>query len=233
MPASEEQKSVRHPWWVLAGLAGGVGTGLGLRVWHPEAGPFLQAWIEPWGELFLRLLFLLVIPVLLTALPLGIASAGSLLKLGRTALIALIMALGLGASSVLVALLLVNITHPGKTMAVKVPRAEELALEGGTSWLAKAVDWIPGNPFGLLAGWLGWENAAQMMLAILGLAVAWGLVLLLLPESRGAGLKAAWERAFETCMVLIGGLIRWAPWAVFCLTCLSFFRTGPGLLGIS
>ena len=168
-------------------MAGGVSTGLGLRIWHPEAGPFLQAWIEPWGELFLRLLFLLVIPVLLTALPLGIASAGSLLKLGRTALIALVMALGLGASSVLVALLLVNITHPGKTMAVKVPPAEELALEGGTSWLAKAVDWIPGNPFGLLADWLGWANAAQMMLAILGLAVAWGLVLLLLPESRGGG----------------------------------------------
>jgi len=221
----------RSPWWVLAGLVAGVGTGLGLRVWHPEAGPFLQSWIEPWGELFLRLLFLLVIPVLLTALPLGIASAGSLLKLGRTALIALVMALGLGASSVLVALLLVNITHPGKTMAVKVPPAEELALEGGTSWLARAVDWIPGNPFGLLAGWLGWANAAQMMLAILALAVAWGLVLLLLPESRGGGLKAAWERAFETCMVLIGGLIRWAPWAVFSLTCLSFFRTGPGLLG--
>ena len=233
MPASDKNGSpkARSPWWVLAGLVAGVATGLGLRVWHPEAGPFLQAWIEPWGELFLRLLFLLVIPVLLTALPLGIASAGSLLKLGRTALIALVMALGLGASSVLVALLLVNITHPGKTMAVKVPLAEELCLEGGTSWLAKAVDWIPGNPFGLLAGWLGWENAAQMMLAILGLAVAWGLVLLLLPESRGAGLKAAWERAFETCMVLIGGLIRWAPWAVFCLTCLSFFRTGPGLLG--
>lgn len=212
-------------------MVGGVGTGLGLRVWHPEAGPFLQSWIEPWGELFLRLLFLLVIPVLLTALPLGIASAGSLLKLGRTALIALAMALGLGASSVLVALLLVNITHPGKTMAVQVPPAEELALEGGTSWLAKAVDWIPGNPFGLLAGWLGWANAAQMMLAILALAVVWGLVLLLLPESQGGGLKVAWERAFATCMVLIGGLIRGAPWAVFCLTCLSFFRTGPGLLG--
>jgi DAACS family dicarboxylate/amino acid:cation (Na+ or H+) symporter len=54
---------------------------------------------------------------------------------------------------------------------------------------------------------------------------------LLLPESWGGGLKAVWERAFETCMVLIGGLIRWAPWAVFCLTCLSFFRTGPELLG--
>jgi DAACS family dicarboxylate/amino acid:cation (Na+ or H+) symporter len=221
----------RSPWWVLAGLVAGVGTGLGLRIWYPGAGPFLQSWIEPWGQLFLRLLFLLVIPVLLTALPLGIASAGSLFKLGRTALIALAMAVALGVSSVLVALLLVNLTHPGKTMAVNVPPAEELALEGGTSWLAKAVDWIPGNPFGLLAGWLGWANAAQMMLAILGLAVVWGLVLLLLPESRAAGLKLGCERAFQACMVLIGGLIGWAPWAVFCLTCLSFFRTGPELLG--
>jgi DAACS family dicarboxylate/amino acid:cation (Na+ or H+) symporter len=32
-------------------------------------------------------------------------------------------------------------------------------------------------------------------------------------------------------MQLIGALIRWAPGAVFCLTCMSFFRTGPELLG--
>ncbi|MEY2852148.1 MAG: hypothetical protein RL549_847 [Verrucomicrobiota bacterium] len=216
---------------MLAGLGAGVGTGLALRIWHPAAGPFLQAWIEPWGQLFLRLLFLLVIPVLFTALPLGIASAGSLLKLGRTALIALVLALGLGAASVLVALVLVNVTHPGKMMAAKVPPAEELALQGDAGPLARAVDLIPGNPFGLLAGWMGWSSAATMMLAILGLAVAWGFVLLLLPEEKGGGLKAIWERAFEVCMQLVGSLIRWAPGAVFCLTCLSFFRTGPELLG--
>ena len=82
----------RSPWWVLAGLAGGMAAGLLLRAWFPDSGPWLQSWIEPWGELFLRILFLLVIPVLLTAMPLGIASAGSLLKLGRTALTAFLMA---------------------------------------------------------------------------------------------------------------------------------------------
>ena len=222
---------MRHPWWVLAGLVAGVGTGLGLRIWHPEVGPFLQAWVEPWGELFLRLLFLLVIPVLLTALPLGIASAGSLFKLGRTALTALALSLVLGASSVAVALVLVNVTHPGRTMVGKVPPAEEMALGESSSPLARAVDLIPGNPFGLMAGWLGWKSAARMMLAMLGLAVGLGFVLLLLPEGKGGGMRVGWERAFEICMQLIGGLIRWAPGAVFSLTCLSFFRTGPELLG--
>ncbi len=221
----------RSPWWVLAGLVAGVGTGLGLRAWQPNAGPFLQAWVEPWGELFLRLLFLLVIPVLLTALPLAIASAGSLLRLGRTALTAFALALLLGASSVLVALALVNLTHPGKSMAGKVPPAAEIAMGQGSGFLVQAVNLIPGNPFGLLAGWLGWESSAKMMLAILGLAVGLGLLMLLLPESRGGAMRQAWERTFEICMRLIGGLIRWAPGAVFCLTCLSFFRTGPELLG--
>jgi DAACS family dicarboxylate/amino acid:cation (Na+ or H+) symporter len=221
----------RSPWWVLGGLVAGVSTGLGLRIWHPEAGPFLQSWIEPWGELFLRLLFLLVIPVLLTALPLGIASAGSVLKLGRTALTAFALALLLGVASVGVALGLVNVTHPGRAMEGKVPPAAEAALEESSGWLARAVDLIPGNPFGLLAGWMGWGSAATMMLAILGLAIAWGLVLLLLPEGKGGWLKSTWERMFGVCMQLIGGLIRWAPAAVFSLTCLSFFRTGPELLG--
>ncbi len=231
-PAPEATGKKPHsPWWVLAGLAAGVATGLGLRIWKPGAGPFLQAWIEPWGELFLRLLFLLVIPVLLTALPLGIAAAGSVLKLGRTALTALLMALLLGGTSVLVALGMVNLLQPGRTMAPKIPPAMEQALGEGSSWLARAVQMIPGNPFGLLADLLGWNSSAQMMLAILGLAVVLGLVLLLIPEAKGAGLKGAWERAFEICMRLIGGLIRCAPWAVFCLTCLSFFRTGPQLLG--
>ena len=221
----------RHPWWVLAGLVGGVAAGLALRAWAPEAGPFLQSWIEPWGVLFLRILFLLVIPVLLTAMPLGIASAGSLLKLGRTALTAFLMALLLGSLSVLVALGIVNLLQPGKSVVVQHAPASEVALAEGTSVLARAVDALPGNPFALLAGGLGWSSPARLMLAILGLAVAWGFVLLFLPGARGESLRRLWERGFETCMRLVEGLIWAAPWAVFCLTCVSFFRTGTDLLG--
>ena len=219
------------PWWVLGGLVAGAGTGLVLRAGMPDAGPFLQAWIEPWGELFLRILFLLVIPVLLTALPLGIASAGSLLKLGRTALTALLLALLLGSASVGVALGLVNLLQPGRAVVVQNPPAKELVLPESAGLLARLVDWLPGNPFSLLAEGFGWESPARMMLTLLGLAVVWGFVLLLLPEGKGGKLKIMWERAFEFCMQLVGFLIRWAPGAVFCLTCVSFFRTGQELLG--
>jgi len=220
----------RSPWWVLAGLGGGIVAGLALRAWLPSAGPFLQAWIEPWGDLFLRILFLLVIPVLLTALPLGVASAGSLFHLGRTALISLAMTLLLSSLSVVVALGLVNAWKPGKAPAMQVPPPQELTLGEGAGPLAKVVSLIPDDPFGLLAGWFGFSSSAKMMLVLLGVAVGWGVVLMLSPKKISDPLQKGSDRVFVLCTRIIDGLIAWAPWAVFCLTCMSFFRTGPGLL---
>ena len=221
----------RSPWWVLAGLVAGVVTGLGLRAWAPGAAPFLQAWIEPWGDLFLRILFLLVIPVLLTALPLGVASAGSLFHLGRTALIALAMTLLLSSLSVVVALGLVNVWKPGKAPVEQAPISREMVLPDAAGPLASAVALIPDDPFGLLAGWLGCSSSAKMMLILLLVAVGWGVVLMLVPKNLSGPLQASSDKVFRLCTKVIDALIVWAPWAVFCLTCMSFFRTGPGLLG--
>ena len=220
----------RSPWWVLGGLVAGVVAGLSLRAGVPGAGSFLQAWIEPWGELFLRILFLLVIPVLLTALPLGVASAGSLFHLGRTALTALAMTLLLSSVSVVVALGLVNVWKPGKISITQATPSGELNLCGGSGFLAETVAKIPDDPFGLLAGWLGFTSSANMMLVLLGVAVAWGVVLMLLPHHFSNPLQTFSDRIFVLCTKMIDWLISWAPWAVFCLTCMSFFRTGPGLL---
>ena len=220
----------RSPWWVLAGLGGGIVAGLAFRAWLPAAGPFLQAWIEPWGDLFLRILFLLVIPVLLTALPLGVASAGSLFHLGRTALISLAMTLLLSSLSVVVALGLVNAWKPGKAPAMQVSPPQDLTLGEGAGPLAKVVSLIPDDPFGLLAGWFGFSSSAKMMLVLLGVAVGWGVVLMLSPKKISDPLQKGSDRVFVLCTKIIDGLIAWAPWAVFCLTCMSFFRTGPGLL---
>lgn len=221
----------RSPWWVLAGLVAGMVVGLGLREWFPGSGGFLQAWVQPWGDLFLRLLFLLVIPVLLTALPLGIASAGSLFQLGRTALVCLGMTLLLSSLSVGVALGLVNIWNPGKAAVPKQNWGQEVTLPGDAGPLMNLVSQIPDDPFGLVARWVGCPSAAQMLLIILGGAVSWGLILMLLPKAWGQPLQTLWEKIFAFCMKIIGGLIAWAPVAVFSLTCLSSFRTGPGLLG--
>jgi len=161
---------------------------------------------------------------------LGVASAGSLFHLGRTALISLAMTLLLSSLSVVVALGLVNAWKPGKAPAMQVPPPQDLTLGEGAGPLAKVVSLIPDDPFGLLAGWFGFSSSAKMMLVLLGVAVGWGVVLMLSPKKISDPLQKGSDRVFVLCTKIIDGLIAWAPWAVFCLTCMSFFRTGPGLL---
>jgi len=172
----------------------------------------------------------MVIPVLLTALPLGIAAAGSLFHLGRTALICLGMTLLLSSASVVVALGLVNLWDPGKAAVPHTDWGQGLELPENAGLLLRLVNRIPDDPFGLLASVVGSSSSAHVMLIILGVAVVWGLVLMLLPKPWGDPLHALWEKIFAICMRVIDALIRWAPAAVFSLTCLSSFRTGPGLL---
>ena len=64
---------------MLAGLVLGAALGAGAHVaFAPERLETFLAVTEPAGRLFLRLLFMLVIPLILSALPLGVAGLGTI-----------------------------------------------------------------------------------------------------------------------------------------------------------
>ena len=105
---------------ILAGLVAGILVGLLARglVWaRPELGTLIQ-WLadqicDPLGQVFLRLLFFVVVPLVFASLALGIVQLGRLGKLGplagRTfAMFALNMAIG-----VALGLLMMNVLKPG------------------------------------------------------------------------------------------------------------------------
>ena len=68
------------------GLAAGVSLGL-LAHWGAAGTPWLESllrWvIQPVGRIFLNLLFMLVVPLIFSALALGVAGMGDLRGLGR------------------------------------------------------------------------------------------------------------------------------------------------------
>ena len=43
----------------------------------------ITAWVKPVGDIFMRMIFMMVIPLILSALILGIAEIGDLKRLGR------------------------------------------------------------------------------------------------------------------------------------------------------
>src|SRR5262245_5937763 len=101
---------------MLAGLAIGTACGVTAPVTF-GASPVLETIVrtvtEPVGKLFLRLLFMLVVPLIVSALALGVAGLGDVRQLGRIGLRTLAYTVAVSAIAVLIGIGLVNWLRPG------------------------------------------------------------------------------------------------------------------------
>ncbi len=206
--------SFRAPLWlrILISLALGVAAGvlLGERA----------VVLKPFGELFLRLMRMLVTPVVFVMVVSAIVSTGDLRRLGaigvRTALWFLIMM----ALAVTLGLGLGLIMRPGGAVhlggAAPLPPPAESTLS--EQWLAI----VPLNPVDALAR--GDLPPIMLFAALLGIgAVAAG-------ES-GRPIATLFQSAMEVLIKMIGLILQTAPLGVFALTAWTVGAHGFLLFG--
>src|ERR1043166_6105642 len=77
----------------------------------------IQNVIQPIGMIFLRLIFMMVIPLIVSAIVLGVTQIGDLRKLGRVGVRCFVVTVALASCSVAIGLLLVNWLQPGKQIS--------------------------------------------------------------------------------------------------------------------
>src|SRR5262245_975699 len=111
---------------MLAGAA--LGTLANVR-YGGSAGleSFVRGLSYPVGLIFLRLIFMVVIPLILSAIILGVAELGDVRRLGRIGLRTLTFTLVLSSVSVLIGVTLANVIRPGAGMS-STSRAELLEV---------------------------------------------------------------------------------------------------------
>jgi Na+/H+-dicarboxylate symporter len=95
--------------FILWGIIVGILAGFAVGTWAPETGESV-AWF---GELFLQMLKLIVVPLVLTSMISGIAGLGDIRHLGHTGTRTVLFYVLTTFLSVLVGLILVNIIQPG------------------------------------------------------------------------------------------------------------------------
>ena len=219
-----ESRGKRWPLHVrmLVGFAVGIVAGL---VAHRYFGddPRL-AWVlthlsQPIGKVFLRLLFMLVVPLIFSALVLGITGLGDLKSLGRIGLKTLAYTVVVSSVAVLLGLVLVNLLKPGEGLSEET-RARMLAGAAERSQvLAKAqapksgidlvTDIVPANP---LKAAVDGDLLAWMFFALL-----FGIGLSLTRTEAARRLEEAIEGLYDVTMRLIGVVIGLAPLGVAAL----------------
>ncbi|WP_184474393.1 dicarboxylate/amino acid:cation symporter [Rhizorhapis suberifaciens] len=216
------KKSISLQWQMLIGFLVGLVLGLLVHVSAKDA-----EWVEtvttyvtePIGQIFLRLLFMLVIPLLFSALVIGIAEMGEIRSLRRVGVRTLIYTLVVSSIAVAVSLLVVNLLQPGQGVDPGVARqllanagdgAKAILERSGESptGIEALVNIVPSNIVSAMS--------TNDILAVMFFALFFGIGLVLVQTPNSQSLKNVMEGIFEIAMRLIGIVIRIAPLAIAC-----------------
>ncbi len=220
---------------LLYGFALGCGAGMlghAFLAGHPALEAVITYVAAPAGQIFLRLLFMLVLPLVFSALVLGVTGLGDLKRLGRIGARTLAYTVFVSLVAVALGLALVNTLRPGEGLdpALRQQLAERAAegagalerLEPPRSGVDLLVRIVPANPVRAAAD--------GDMLAVMFFALLVG-VGLSLTESPGARrLEEAIQGLYEVAMRLIGMVITLAPAGVAALMFTLTADLGYGIL---
>ena len=225
---------MNKPLLILLGLLAGTALGLLCHTWH---GPWLDLVIayvsQPLGQLFLRLIFMIVVPLVFSSLVLGIFDLKDFSKLGRVGLKTLVYTIVASTISVLVGLALVVFFQPGVGLDPQIasqlaPTTQDLEATRITGTATQIlVSLIPKNP--VLAASRALEGD---MVAFMVFTLIFGMALLLVRGDKPKDpLIAILESIRDISMKIVDFAMMLAPLGVAGLMFTMTAKFGVGLIG--
>lgn len=199
-------------WQTLMAMVVGALTGV---VFGPAAASAL-GWI---GDLFMKLLRMIIVPLVLTSIISGVASVGGGKALGRLFSKTIAYYLLSSLLAVLLGLLLVDLIRPGVGANMTVGAQGALPeLDTPSSPAELLLDIVPQNVV---------EAAASAdMLALIFFCIVFGAAVTVLPERPRDLITSLVEALFQAMMRLTAGIIKFLPIGVFALITRMVATTG-------
>lgn len=100
-------------WQIVIGLVLGVAIGALLNHFSAEKAWWISNVLQPAGDIFIRLIKMIVVPIVISSLIVGIAGVGDAKKLGSIGLKTIIYFEVVTTIAIVVGLVLANLFHPG------------------------------------------------------------------------------------------------------------------------
>lgn len=198
----------------------------------PWLGQINRYAIEPAGQLFLRLIFMIVTPMVVSGLVLGVYQLSHHQGLARVAQRTLFFTVLASSASVVLGVSLVNVLKPGAGLAI--PRLDHDAAglraiqqnaAQAKSTVETLLEIVPKNPFDAAAKALDGGMLPLMFFSLVfGAALAFG------NASRPSRWIEVLEETYAACMLIVDTVMKFAPLAVFALVFQSTFKFGHQIL---
>jgi proton glutamate symport protein len=175
------------------------------------------------GDIFLRLLKMIIIPLIFTSLVCGVASLGDARSVGRVGLRTVLYYALSTTFAILVGLTLVNIFQPGHFLdfgdASSLPEGLSSSSESFGSFL---LNMVPDNVIGAMA-----DGA---VLPVIFFAILFGLFLVRLNGPNVEAVHRVIEGVLDIIQTLTLAIVKLAPIGIFALLAREVVHSGPGLI---
>lgn len=215
-----------------------LGSLVGLICHNYNQNQFIQSFnsylLEPLGQIFLRSIFMVVVPMVVSGLIVGVYQLTSHHGLAVVAKKTLFYTLIASSASVLVGIAMVNVVQPGHGISLPQLSSDTADKVQGVQKNVEAskpaaqalVEIIPKNPFEAATKAFDGEILALMFFSLI-----FGVALY---KQKGSSKVVLWislfEECYNACMKIVEWVMRLAPFAVFALVFQSTFKFGHQIL---
>jgi len=200
MPYSGNMKKIALHWQILIALILAIVYG----IYADEQAIGYVSWM---GDVFLRALKMLIIPLILSSLISGIANIGSGSSLGRLGLKTIGYYVSTSLLAIITGQILVNFIRPGVGADLNFSGKVEGLVENQRSLGETLIEMVPQNIF------QAFNN--NDMLAIIFFAILFGFFVTRASEANREVLKKAFNAIFEVMMKITMFVIRFTPLGIF------------------
>jgi len=167
------------------------------------------SYVQPLGDIFLRLLRMVIVPLIFSSLVVGTTGLGDASRVGRMGLKALLYYTATSAAAILVGLLAVNLIRPGVHANLPLTAAPTGLNVSAERIGDTLLGIIPDNPLAAMA--------QGNVLAIIFFALLVGLFTNRLPAPKRRVIVDLMQAVFDLMMLITDFVIRLAPIGVFAL----------------
>jgi DAACS family dicarboxylate/amino acid:cation (Na+ or H+) symporter len=205
---------------IMLGLLLGATAGVVSNIYARDSrwlGVVVDDVAQPIGQIFLRMRFMVVVPLVFASVTMGVASLGDLRRIGRVGVKTLVVFLLTTALAVCVGLTLVNVIRPGDSLdpAIRTALMAEYSAQAGEKVVASEgsgfgintfVNIVPRNPVA--------SAANGDMLGLIFFSLIFGIALTLIAEEHARPVMRVLEGINQAVMVIISFAMRLAPLGV-------------------
>jgi DAACS family dicarboxylate/amino acid:cation (Na+ or H+) symporter len=224
----------------MLGFVAGVVFGLiGFYVLPEKSYPFMKRFTEICtltGAIFLRLIFMVVVPLIVAGLILGVYELGKGRGLGRVARNCILFTLSLTTIGVGIAIAVANILRPGVGMVFDqaalaqnqgvISISKNVAAAQAKAWYQYFTELLTQNPVDSMAKAFQGEMIPMMIFALI-----FGAALALTIKDEDHPLIQALEAIFRGSLKVIDWAMKIAPYGIGAIVFNTTYRMGAGFLG--